>query len=106
MKKLILVLALVPTMLIGQTNPTPVTNQVYVPEPVVPYIPVFVPPSLPVVPVVEVEQPLFVPLVNPVLVQPVLNNGFQNVFPTLFIIPAQTTTVLPNGTVIVTRNYW
>lgn len=106
MKKLILTLALLPQLLVGQLNPTPVTNQVYIPQQVVPYIPVFVPPSLPVVPNVGVQQPLFVPVVNPLVVQPVLNNGLQNVFPTLFILPAQTTTVLPNGTVIATRNFW
>lgn len=100
MKKLISTLALLPQLLVGQTNPTPITNQVYTPQPVVPYVPVFVPPSLPLVPNVGVQQ------VNPLVVQPVLNGNFQIGLPTLFILPAQTTTVLPNGTVIVTRNFW
>lgn len=106
MKKLILTLALLPHLLIGQTNPTPVTNQVYIPQPVVPYIPVFVPPSLPLFPNVGVQQPLFVPSFNPMVVQPVMNGNFQFGLPTFSPFPAQTTTILPNGTVIVTRNYW
>lgn len=106
MKKLILIVALLPQLLIGQLPPTPVTNQVYVPQPVIPYIPVFVPPSLPLVPSVGIQQPLFVPVVNPLVVQPVLNGNFQIGLPTFSTFPAQTTTVLPNGTVIITRNYW